>query len=215
MRLSELSERSGVSTATIKYYLREQLLPQGRRITATQAEYDDSHLRRLRLVRAMIQIGKVPVAAAREVLAAVDDESLGHTIRLGAALWALPHPPEADPEAATTVRAREQTEALLAELGWDRAREIGDLSPTYRALVTTLAHLQELGYEITTGQLAPYARQMEAVAEHDHDVLESLPPGVERVETAVAAAVLHEPVLLNLRRLAQQELAARRYGYDA
>lgn len=27
MRLSELSERSGVKTATIKYYLREGLLP--------------------------------------------------------------------------------------------------------------------------------------------------------------------------------------------
>lgn len=44
MRLSELSERSGVSTATIKYYLREQLLPPGRRVSATQAEYTDSHV---------------------------------------------------------------------------------------------------------------------------------------------------------------------------
>nr|MDT0525976.1 MerR family DNA-binding transcriptional regulator [Streptomyces sp. DSM 41633] len=38
MRLAELSERSGVPTATIKYYLREGLLPAGRRISATQAE---------------------------------------------------------------------------------------------------------------------------------------------------------------------------------
>ncbi|MYU47619.1 MerR family transcriptional regulator, partial [Streptomyces sp. SID7803] len=52
MRLSELSERSGIATATIKYYLREGLLPPGERLSATQAEYDESHLRRLRLVRA-------------------------------------------------------------------------------------------------------------------------------------------------------------------
>ena len=43
MRLAELSERSGVSTATIKYYLREGLLQPGRRVTATQAEYDEEH----------------------------------------------------------------------------------------------------------------------------------------------------------------------------
>lgn len=45
MRLSELSKQSGVTTATIKYYLREGLLPPGERVTATQAEYDESHLR--------------------------------------------------------------------------------------------------------------------------------------------------------------------------
>ena len=35
MRLAELSERSGVPTATIKYYLREGLLPPGRQVNAT------------------------------------------------------------------------------------------------------------------------------------------------------------------------------------
>lgn len=33
MRLADLSKRSGVSTATIKYYLREGLLPPGGRST--------------------------------------------------------------------------------------------------------------------------------------------------------------------------------------
>ncbi|MGO4749491.1 MerR family transcriptional regulator, partial [Streptomyces sp. 2MCAF27] len=76
MRLKELSERSGVSTATIKYYLRERLLPPGERVSATQAEYGEEHLRRLRLVRALIQVGRVPVATAREVLETAEDESL-------------------------------------------------------------------------------------------------------------------------------------------
>ena len=55
MRLAELSERSGISTATVKYYLREGLLPPGRRISATQAEYEESHLRRLGLIRALTE----------------------------------------------------------------------------------------------------------------------------------------------------------------
>jgi DNA-binding transcriptional MerR regulator len=49
MRLSDLSAASGVPVATVKYYLREGLLPPGRLTAATSAQYDDSHLQRLRL----------------------------------------------------------------------------------------------------------------------------------------------------------------------
>ena len=49
MRMSELSQTSGVAIPTIKYYLREGMLPQGVQLAATRAEYDESHLRRLRL----------------------------------------------------------------------------------------------------------------------------------------------------------------------
>ncbi|MGW0703632.1 MerR family transcriptional regulator [Streptomyces sp. NPDC002867] len=212
MRLSELSERSGVSTATIKYYLRERLLPPGRRVTATQSEYDENHLRRLRLVRAMIQVGGVPVATAREVLAHVDDESLGLTMRLGAATWALPQLPEAPVDDAATADARQEVERLLEELGWESAREIGDLSPVYRALVTSLATLSSLGYAVSAAELLPYARQMEQIARYDMDQLENYPAGAEQVEMAVAAQVLYDPLLLSLRRLALEAETARRYG---
>jgi len=117
MRLAELSRRSGVSTATIKYYLREGLLPPGRRHNATTAEYDAEHLRRLRLVRAMIQVGQVPVAKVREVLGHVDDDSLGRSIRLGAALWALPQVPEPDADDEYVRAAHEEVTALLDRLG--------------------------------------------------------------------------------------------------
>ncbi|MEU6100953.1 MerR family transcriptional regulator, partial [Streptomyces flaveolus] len=118
MRLADLSKRSGVSTATIKYYLREGLLPPGRQVNATTAAYGEEHLRRLRLVRALIQVGKVPVATAREVLGHVDDDSLGRTIRLGAALWALPQDPEPDEEDPAVVAARAEVDRLLEMLGW-------------------------------------------------------------------------------------------------
>src|SRR5262245_4307777 len=118
MRLAELSERSGVSTATIKYYLREGLLPPGRQVNATTAEYDEEHLRRLRLVRAMIQVGGVPVAKVREVLGHVDDDSLGRSIRLGAAMWALPQVPEPDEDDEFVQGAHEEVMELLDRLGW-------------------------------------------------------------------------------------------------
>ncbi|MEV7211825.1 MerR family transcriptional regulator [Kitasatospora cineracea] len=249
MRLADLGERSGVPLATVKYYLREGLLPPGRRINATRAEYDESHLRRLRLVRAMIQVGRIPVATVREVLAHVDDDSLGLTVRLGAALWALPHPAgeapaTAPPDATAPPRdgeaddPREETDAprgespgphraatdphraaagllvdeLLTRLGWSAARELGPLSPAHRALVTTLATLHRLGYPLGADDLVPYARTMEQAAAHDLDRMEQLPTHREQTEYAVASAALFDPVLLNLRRLAQCEESNRRYG---
>lgn len=212
MRLSELSEQSGVSTATIKYYLREGLLPAGQRVSATQAEYDEGHLRRLRLVRALLQVGRLPVATAREVLGHVDDESLGRTIRLGAALWSLPHGPDPDDEAPETVAARAEVDRLLDRLGWTTAQEIGPLSPVHRSLVASLATLIRLGYPCEGDYLADHARLMHQVAVRDLDMMETYPSRSEQVEMAVASAVLYEPLLTSLRRLAQEEESARRYG---
>ncbi|MEU0038696.1 MULTISPECIES: MerR family transcriptional regulator [unclassified Streptomyces] len=214
MRLAELSERSGVSTATIKYYLREGLLTPGRQVNATTADYDESHLRRLRLVRALIQVGRVPVATAREVLGHVDDESLGRTIRLGAALWALPQEPEPDDQDPAVRSARREVDRLLADLGWETARELAPLSPVHRSLVAAVATLIRLGYSWDAELLAPYAELMRQVAVRDLDYLETHTSDAERVETAVASAVLFEPVLRALHRLAQEQESARRYGIE-
>lgn len=147
MRLAELSERSGVSIATIKYYLREGLLTPGRQVNTTTAEYDEEHLRRLRLVRAMIQIGRLPVATVREVLGHVDDDSLGRTIRLGAALWALPQVPEPDAEDEHVQAAHHEVDKLLETLGWSNSQALVTISPSYRSLVVAVAALRRLGYD--------------------------------------------------------------------
>ncbi|MGC0329306.1 DNA-binding transcriptional MerR regulator [Streptomyces sp. SAI-170] len=214
MRLAELSNRSGVATATIKYYLREGLLPPGRQINATTAEYDETHLRRLRLVRALIQVGKVPVANAREVLKHVDDDSLGRTIRLGAALWELPQDPEPDAEDEFVRAAQQEVAALLDRLGWDNAKQLSSISPAYRSLVTGVAAFRRLGYDWGAEQLAPYAELMHRTAVLDMDNMETYPSDAERVEFAVLGAILNEPVLQALHRLAQEEESTRRYGFE-
>src|SRR6478752_4591497 len=66
MRISELAGATGVTVPTIKYYLREGLLSEGARTSATQAEYGEDHVRRLRVVRALIESG-VTVAETRKV----------------------------------------------------------------------------------------------------------------------------------------------------
>ncbi|MEW1638423.1 MerR family transcriptional regulator [Streptomyces sp. NPDC093801] len=214
MRLSELSERSGVSTATIKYYLREGLLAPGRRVSATTADYDEAHLRRLRLVRTLLQVGGLSVATAREVLGHVDDDALGRSIRLGAALWALPHPPAPDAEEDDGARAaaRREVDRLLEEVGWESARELAPLNPDHTSLVEAVASLIRLGYPWNAEMMTPYARMMHQVAVHDLDFVETYPSEAERVEAAVAATILLEPILRAMHRIAQQEETVRRYG---
>ncbi|WP_069773485.1 MerR family transcriptional regulator [Streptomyces sp. LUP30] len=214
MRLAELSERSGVSTATIKYYLREGLLPPGRQVNRTTSEYDEEHLRRLRLVRAMIQVGRLPVTTVREVLGHVDDDSLGRTMRLGAALWALPQVPEPDAEDEYVRAAQLEADDLLGTLGWANARLLTSLSPAYRSLVVSVAALRRLGYEWDAELLVSYARLMHRAASLDLDFVEKRESEAERVETAVLGAILVEPMLQALHRLAQEEESARRYGFE-
>ncbi|MCD9144124.1 MerR family transcriptional regulator [Streptomyces albireticuli] len=211
MRLAELSERSGVSTATIKYYLREGLLQPGRRISATQSEYGEDHLRRLRLARALIQIGKVPVATAREVIAAAEDESLDHHERLGAATLALPLGPEPAADDPATETARRSVAELLRRLDWPFERGLDEPSPAHRALIAAVAALVRLGYPGDVEQLLPYGRLAERLAVSDLDLVEREKTRTEQIEAAVVLTVLYEPVLLSLRRLAHAEESARRF----
>ncbi|MEU8784589.1 MerR family transcriptional regulator [Streptomyces sp. NPDC048637] len=212
MRLAELSERSGVSTATIKYYLRERLLPPGRRITATRSEYDEEHLRRLRLIRALIQVGRIPVNTAREILAAVEDDSQDQLSRLGIAVEALPHGPEPDESTASTAVARRTATELLRRLDWHFNLEIADSSCAFGMLVAALAALHRLDYACDIPHLLPYAQQAAQLAVVDLDLVEEFETPAEQVEAAVALTVLYEPVLLSLRRLAEAEEANRRFG---
>ncbi|MGW5866909.1 MerR family transcriptional regulator [Streptomyces sp. NPDC055239] len=214
MRLAELSTRSGVSTATIKYYLREGLLPPGRRVSATQAEYDEKHLQRLRLVRALIQVGRVPIASAREVLTALEDDSLDHSSRLGTAVWALPHGPEPVEDDPATATARHTVDALLERLDWQHGQGYGPESPAYGMLVTAVATLARLGYPCGIDDLAPYARSAGQLAVADLDLVERFDSPDEQLEAAVALTVLYEPVLLSLRRLAQAGESNRRYRQE-
>jgi DNA-binding transcriptional MerR regulator len=76
MLVSELADRAEVPVATVKYYLREGLLPAGTAIAPRRAEYDETHLRRLRILRLLREIGGVPVSSLRVITDALDDDDL-------------------------------------------------------------------------------------------------------------------------------------------
>ncbi len=75
MLVSELADRADVPLATVKYYLREGLLPPGETVGPRRAEYDETHLRRLRVLRALREVGGAPVSALQVIVDGVEDDS--------------------------------------------------------------------------------------------------------------------------------------------
>ena len=214
MRLSELSERSGVPVATVKYYLREGLLPAGERVGTTRAEYGEEHLWRLGLVRALVQVAKIPIATVRAVLAAVDAPGSTLHYRLGAAVSSLPDGVETEADGVEPAVERTVAE-LLTRLGWEFGLSAGEAYPPYRMLLRAVATLRDLGYPCDAETLLPYARAAATAAEADLDLIQGAGGSEKRIEATVLGTLLYEPVLLSLRRIADAEESNRRFGGES
>lgn len=200
MWMSELSERSALPVPTIKYYLREGLLPPGEAVGATRSRYDDSHLRRLRLVRALTEIGGLRLEDVRRVLVAIDDTTLSWHDAMGSALTRLA--PLVAPRDSEDERPR--VEALLARHDW----ELDEHSSHREALAGALASLAALGHPPTDELLDTYARAADLVSEQDVGSIRET-DRADAVEHAVVSTLLLEPVLLTLRRIAHENTSRR------
>lgn len=205
MRMAELSERSDTPVPTVKYYLREGLLPRGERTGRNQARYGEEHLRRLRLVRALTDVGGLSIAAVREIIAHVDaPEPTTHEL-LGRALRDL------TPAAQGFEGAEEDLErvrALVERLGWhvhSGERAVTDLAGV-------VAAYRSAGHPLGDVEFEGYAAAAEQAARVDLDVLEDIGETDAILESAVVRTVLGDTLLAVLRRLAQADESARRSG---
>jgi DNA-binding transcriptional MerR regulator len=201
MRISQLSDRAGLPIGTVKFYLRTGLLPAGRTLNATQADYSEAHLERLRLIRALLEVGRLSVAEMQGVLEAVD-----HPVSIEAgldAVRAVNMVPGRDPSDVEIAAAH----ALVTSVGWTVDAD----SPHLTSLARAIAALDSLGLSPPTARLKVYAEAASHVARSDVDWVFDAPEE-RRVEHALVSAVLWEAVLASLRRLASEHQVARRQG---
>ncbi len=200
MRISELARRAGVPVATVKYYLRENLLHEGELTSVTQARYDESHVARLRLIRSLLGPGGLSIAVARGVLAALDEPPPEAFDLLGVAAEAVRRP--------TRVRPHPHVHALMERWGWPvHEKECAD----HQVLADALDALDDAEFVPPEGLLDVYARAMDDVAAAE---LAAVPRDsvAAAVRYVVLGVVLQEPVLLALRRLAEAAAAVRQGG---
>ncbi|GAA1798630.1 MerR family transcriptional regulator [Luedemannella flava] len=212
MRIAELSRRSATSIPSIKYYLREGLIPGGRTTGRNQADYDEAHVRRLRLIRALVDVGGLSIAAVRDVLAAVDNPDLpGHDL-LGIAHHAVsPTPARRDPDDPRWQAAREEVVTLIGERGW----LVSPCSPALDVAADAIAAMRALDQADLLSSLPTYVEAVERMAAWEVAAVLARGEPARMVEGLVTGTILGEILIGALRRLAQEAESARLQGLTA
>ena len=210
MKISELSERSGTPIPTIKYYIREDLLPGGTARARNQAEYDERHLARLELIRSLREVAHLGIPTIGKILDAVDGVSAGSggTPHLAIALRALsPALTIGRGMEAKFAEAEKRADALVAKLGWQITRDSAGRADLVRALVGIGRYWPS---QLSHPQLTEYGRIAERLArlEIPDDWNPIGVPG-DTLRYAVLGTVLFEPLLLALRRMAHVDRSMR------
>nr|BFE66027.1 MerR family transcriptional regulator [Dactylosporangium thailandense] len=206
MRIAELSRQTGVPVPTIKYYLREGLLPAGELTSPNQARYDDRHVQRLRLVRVLLDIGRLPIATIRQLLEALDepDPDVHHV--LGHALPSSVNGRESiDPESVAA--ARKRIDRLAEERGW----LVGPQAPARQAAAEVLAAFEQVGADVGV-LLEEYADVAETIAVHDLAFVGRATGPEGMLYAAVVGSILGDSLLAALRRLTQEHESAKKFG---
>jgi len=217
MRIAELSAATGVSVPTIKYYLRSGLVPSGELTSRNQANYGPDHVRRLHLVRALVEVGGLSIATVSEVLEAIGTtpQDSVHCL-LGLVQYGMdaPKPPN---EGDALEAARATVADLVQRRGWhtDPQNTFGE------ALAAALSAAAAIGHGDIAELLDPYADACERIAAAEiestmraaDEPVSGATGGLERMlERAVVGTVLGDTIIAALRRLAHQHHSSVMFG---
>lgn len=193
---------------TIKYYVREGLLPPGELTSPNQATYGESHEHRLRLIRALLDVGGLKVAAIADVLAAVDDPDKSVHKVLGVATDLLvPRYADSAETDCGVAAAREQVDELIERRGW----RVNDDCPARNSLATAVATLEGVGHGGFTEVLDTYADAAELMAKADLAYVAGATDRHRVVERAIVGTAMGEALVASLRHLAHVDRSAWLY----
>ncbi|MFE6510496.1 MerR family transcriptional regulator [Nocardioides sp. NPDC057767] len=207
MRISELADSTGVSVATIKYYVREGLLSPGRRISERLADYDDQHVRRLRLLRVLRDVGAVPVGALKALVDATQDRGASVHDMFGKACDALRTETTA-PE-TSDVHLRELADQIVERAGWSKVRPD---APERDRLAGIISVILDSGLPTDPERAATYLPLVDAIAAYELDQIDATQDREAMMEQMVLGQVVLGEFLLSLRRLAHEHHSALRFA---
>jgi DNA-binding transcriptional MerR regulator len=195
LKMSELAERSGVSTGTIKHYLREGLLGDGdeiRRTSRNMAYYPPEFVDRIRLIKRLQEDRFMPLRLIREVVAQeperaarmleIEDRILERAIEAS------------DAGRVSRARVRETYDVPANVLA--RLEELGILTPNGRGydaddiqIIEAISRFRAGGYEETIGftvyDTLRYRDALQPLVEEEVAVLLERLAGKVEVERAV------------------------------
>lgn len=202
--IRELAEVSGTPLPSIKFYLRERLLDAGDLGAPARAYYSQDHLARLRLIRVLRDVSKLPIVTIRAVLRALDAGKNSVDV-VAVAMDALgAHPGRRSDRAHT--RAIGELQALLGQLGVKARPEAGAVRDLAAALVSLRRAWKP---DLPAAALLPYAQLARQLAQREVDANKHAFQGDTRqlLEIAVQGTLLFEPILLGFRRIMHEHMA--------
>jgi DNA-binding transcriptional MerR regulator len=203
MQLKELSEQAGVSAASIKYYLREGLLPPGETVHATRAQYSDRHVSRLRLIQALRKVVDLNIGQIRSLLQLADGGAPRLELLAGVQRTVL------GLDAVSADRGDIRTEAGDAVV---RLRNWPDVpSDARNALNAHLALMESLGVPVPLELLDAYSMALDDIGALDISATTAPDDVNQLILTAAVGMHLHSRLVLKLLALAQASHAIRRY----
>lgn len=127
VRMRELERLTGVGRETIRFYIREGLLPEPDRASANSAFYNEMHVVRLRAIKRLQEERFLPLAIIRTLLDAEDGDRWLHADAFPDLDAMLRARLDTGGDGGTLEELAEQTGLSIEELG--RAAEEGLLCP--------------------------------------------------------------------------------------
>ena len=204
MLVSELAERADVPVATVKYYLREGLLPPGDVTGPRRAEYDEAHVRRLRILRALREVGGAPVSALQVIVDAVEDDSRPmHDVLCQISDALSPPLPVDGPDQV----AAPQVNAVIAGVGWTGARKD---AAARRRLAELVQLVSEELLTIDTEILAYYAHLADELCRTELALIDTTKDRQGTLEDMVVGEAVFGEILTLLRRLGHEHYQDQR-----
>lgn len=205
MLIAEISQLTGTPPATIKYYVREGLLPQGTRLAGNRTEYGEEHVRRLRLIRALLEVGQLSISTAAEVIAVLDqaDAPIGHAFSIAQDALARSSVSGA---ALPSEAALARIDALASRAGW---RNCGD-NVGRGVAARVLDAYTGAEFALSDDYLDHYASAATLAAEADLSAVAEQDGRSRMIELMVIGTVLSDTLAIGLRRMAQAEMTSAR-----
>jgi DNA-binding transcriptional MerR regulator len=210
VRISELAERSGVSTATIKFYLREGVLHDGAKITPRLTDYDESHVRRLGLLRVLREVGGVPIERLKSLVTVAESGAASRLQLLAAAADALV--PTPGPPGPGRAASRTMADKALELAGWHNVRPD---APDRDNLASVLETIARYGiHPEDPAEIVPYLRAADQIARYEVGHLDGSKDHTGLLEEMVVGQVVFGELLAILRRLAEEHHSGERFGTE-
>jgi DNA-binding transcriptional MerR regulator len=213
--MAELSNVTGVTVATLKYYLREGVLPAGTATAVNQADYHAGHVRRVRLIRALLDLGGLGMAEVRNVVAAVDDDETSIHDAFGLAQDAMV--PHRHREGDLFARALTEADRFVARHGL-RVRPSAKVRTMLADALAALTAYQFEGLPITADGVVDsrvldgWVPGLLQQAADEVGVTAGLPRD-EQMGVSVVGTIAFEVAAAAVRRMALEHASALRFGH--